>query len=155
MNVAILTSCANNDRYIGAIRVSSIRNALRKNGDNYVVYTSDTSVNENQYKVFQDSVGKIDESIGLFSLPLKVARKLWYSAFGITSHPLYNAIIESVIIDHGHRAIDVIFATSPQAEMLEAAAYLSSKIQVPLVSDLRDGLIFEPLKKLNVIDLFI
>ncbi len=44
-------------------------------------------------------------------------------------------------------APDVILATYPPAETLEVALLLSENFAVPLVSDFRDGLIFEPIER--------
>ncbi|MCP5051582.1 MAG: glycosyltransferase family 4 protein, partial [bacterium] len=41
---------------------------------------------------------------------------------------------------------DVIIATYPPVETLEIGVYLSKKYNIPLISDFRDGLIFEPIE---------
>lgn len=41
---------------------------------------------------------------------------------------------------------DIIISTYPPAETLEIGVYLSKKYNVPLISDFRDGLIFEPIE---------
>ncbi len=47
-------------------------------------------------------------------------------------------------------APDVILATYPPAETLEVALYLSNTYDVPLVSDFRDGLMFEPIERVRI-----
>jgi glycosyltransferase involved in cell wall biosynthesis len=42
---------------------------------------------------------------------------------------------------------DVILVTYPPVETLEIGLYLSSKFGIPLVSDFRDGLLFEPIEQ--------
>jgi len=44
-------------------------------------------------------------------------------------------------------APDVILATYPPAETLEVALVLSNEFSIPLVSDFRDGLMFEPIER--------
>ncbi len=41
---------------------------------------------------------------------------------------------------------DVVFATYPPVETLEIGLHLSKKYNIPLVSDFRDGLLFEPIE---------
>jgi len=45
-----------------------------------------------------------------------------------------------------HTKPDAILATYPPVETLEIGVYLSKKYNIPLISDFRDGLIFEPIE---------
>jgi len=88
----------------------------------------------------------------------KFSKKVLFKLFSFLKNSIYginsdswwtNSVIKS-IEDFSEEGIQAIYATFPGPEVLEAALEIKEKLQIPLIIEFRDGLVFETvLKKPN------
>ena len=95
--------------------------------------------------------GVIEKS-RILLITYKIIRKILYRT-GLVVDPLIIWRLQCIrFIDKLllHEKFDLVFASFPPSVNIELAIYLKKKYNLPLVSDFRDGLVFEPLRKENV-----
>lgn len=135
----------------GSLRPRAMAKYLPQNGIEVAVLT---------YRPQREAVSFVDNMIGLkdvtretVPLPLYYAWRIWQK--GLRALGLYRGGLEywrNAALNHAAEIIervkpDAIFASYPSVEALEIGIALSEEYGLPLISDFRDGLLFEPVEE--------
>ncbi|MCK5220353.1 MAG: glycosyltransferase, partial [Candidatus Aminicenantes bacterium] len=71
-----------------------------------------------------------------------------------TYSSIFDRWLENIVRSHDLIRIesspDLIISTYPPVETLDAGIYLSKKFDIPLITDFRDGLIYDPIERKNI-----
>lgn len=134
----------------GSLRARAMEKYLPQNGIEVAVLT---------YRAQSEAVSFVDNIVGVrditrATVPLLVfyALRLWQR--GLRWLGVYRGICgywRDAALSHADEIIernkpDAILASYPSVEALEIGVTLSEKYGLPLISDFRDGLLFEPLE---------
>jgi glycosyltransferase involved in cell wall biosynthesis len=135
----------------GSLRPRAMAKYLPQNGIEVVVLT---------YLPQREAVSFVGNMIGVKDVTRETVPLLVYYAWriwqkGLRSLGLYRGGLEywrNVAMNHSAEIIarvkpDAIFASYPSVEALEIGVALSEKYGLPLISDFRDGLLFEPVEE--------
>jgi Glycosyl transferase 4-like domain len=135
----------------GSLRPRAMAKYLPQNGIEVAVLT---------YHPQREAVSFVGNMIGVKDVTRETVPLLVYYAWriwqkGLRSLGLYRGGLEywrNVAMNHSAEIIarlkpDAIFASYPSVEALEIGVALSEKYGLPLISDFRDGLLFEPVEE--------
>lgn len=83
----------------------------------------------------------------------KIKRKVLYELGFISSHQTIwkKEVLLDIINIIQKEGIDIVWITFPPAICFDIAIELKKKLDIPIISDFRDGYVYEPLKKENFI----
>lgn len=134
----------------GSLRARAMAKYLPQNGIEVAVLT---------YRAQNEAVSFIDNVIGVkdvtrdtVALPFFYALRIWQR--GLRWLGIYRSFCgywRNVALRHADEIIervrpDAILASYPEVDALEIGVELSEKYGLPLISDFRDGLLYEPLE---------
>lgn len=135
----------------GSLRPRAMAKYLPYNGIEVAVLT---------YRAQHETVSFVDNMIGVkdvtrdtVPLPVFYALRIWQK--GLCALGLYRGALEywrNAALNHADEIIervkpDAILASYPSVEALEIGVALSEKYGLPLISDFRDGLLFESVEE--------
>jgi len=134
----------------GSLRPRAMAKYLPQNGVEVAVLT---------YRAQREKVSFIDNMIGVkdltrdtVPLPIYYAWRIWHYGFCVLGfHRGVNAYWRDAALNRADEIIerskpDAILATYPNAEAFEIGVAFSERHRLPLISDFRDGLLFEPIE---------
>lgn len=154
IHVLILCSYIDENKSTGAIRMAALRKYLCEHGIKVTIITTESSAHCEVSNIFgiNDFVNNWSERYSSLSFILRSVRKLCYFIGGINCHSLYRKFFSQFNHVNFMNKVDVIVASSPQPEILDVACHLKRIHNVSLISDFRDGLMYEPLYKYNYVE---
>lgn len=134
----------------GSLRARAMAKYLPQNGIEVAVLT---------YRAQNEAVYFVDNIIGVRDITRDTGPLLFFYAFriwqkGLRWFGVYRGLCgywRDAALKHAdeiieHAKPDAILASYPEVEALEIGVALSEKYGLPLISDFRDGLLFEPLE---------
>jgi hypothetical protein len=136
----------------GIGRPYSLYKYLPKLGYEIIVITK----NSNGYLSDESNIFRVDSFSGwkqhffTYKTIYRLFTFFGYRYFHIYSDLLwYNNVIKQSKRLLKDKKFDFIYSTFPSAEALKAGLYLHRKFNIPLISEFRDGLVFESIMNLN------
>lgn len=158
LKVLIVAPYWNNPRHVGVLRVERFVRWLKNNGHKIVLLSGGTAdnVQESEWGVeitIKDPLMVPGKYAGETNHPheFQFLRRAWRTFSYIVFSPdqtifWAKKIVKHPIVNEHIKDIDLVLSSSPPVSVHISASLISQKYSVPLIVDLRDGWLDEPLR---------